>query len=144
MCEFKHEQESGIRKHIENNHLVKVNVQLERTEEQVKNISCDKCQYKCRFNIQLKQHEKKKHHEGENNSLREYCCDGCDFKSFYLTDLWKHKVLKHTQEDYNQVKKSPADYVLNIIAEQNADIMEILCDLTKGLKRIIQPSRKHH
>ena len=132
LCDYKAEQESHLKKHIENHHLTPVNVQLHQNEGHVVAISCDKCEYTCKLNIQLRRHKKMKH---EPENVTEYCCVCCEFKSFYLTDLWTHKLTYHAPEDlqYNPVKKSPTDLILNILAEQNADIMEELSKLKTSL-----------
>ena len=55
---------------------------------------------------------------------------------FYLTDLWTHKLAEHAPENpvHNQVRKSPIEFVVNLLAEQNADIMEVVIELKADLR----------
>ena len=159
-CGFQSSKEAELSAHIQTNHLdLKVNI---GKKEQV-TIACDQCDFKCRLNKQLTNHNKDKHQEPkkykckecdnkyehnnqlnnhmqakhmEKNGSRVYSCDACDFNSPFLTGLWKHKFSNHSQENMNDnsIRKSPTDFILNTLAEQNADIMEVVFELKESLK----------
>ena len=76
----------------------------------------------------------------DTNGNRVYSCDDCTFDSLFLTDLWKHKLSSHAQDivNDNPTKKSLTDFVLNTLAEQNADIMGVVFEMNQSLRGAFQ------
>ena len=54
---------------------------------------CDQCDYKCRLNIQLNKHKKKKHKDAQLEL--KYNCGSCDFAANQLLHVWEHRQSKH-------------------------------------------------
>ena len=69
---------------------IKVNVQI---NEQIV-LSCLQCEYKCRFNIQLKKHMNRKHC-GKETEQGKYKWVLCSFNGNFLHDIWKHRQAVH-------------------------------------------------
>ena len=136
ICRYEAQSQPKLNQHTEENHL---NGRVDINKPRL-NVSCEKCDYKCKFNIQLKKH-RKTHHEESGNAG--YSCQSCSFKSYLLTDMWSHKISNHPEENnqFNSIsKKSPTDLILNFLAEQNADIQELVSDLNKGFRELLNNS----
>ena len=82
--------------HMQAKHVKKVTVKVSQTEGECLKISCDECNYKCKYNIQLEKHKKEKHAEPVNKP--HYSCDKCDYKTVHLPEIWMHKAAKHSEE----------------------------------------------
>ena len=54
---------------------------------------CDQCDYKCRLNIQLNKHKKKKHKDAQLEL--KYNCGSRDFAANQLLHVWEHRQSKH-------------------------------------------------
>ena len=80
LCEFIASSKESINCHKHTMHK-KVQVDI-KVKDQVE-ISCDKCEYKCRFNIQLKKHTKLIHEALQNEEIK-YKCETCNFSSNFL------------------------------------------------------------
>ena len=93
-------------------------------------IKCDKCDYKCRLNIQLRKHMEKHHKEEE----LKYKCDLCNFASNYLLHAWEHRQSNHPEKAPEFAPRSSKDMVLSMLAEQNIDIIEGLETLRADTK----------
>ena len=93
---------------------------------------CDQCEYKCKLNIQLKTHMKKKH-EGKQK-LTSWQCQNCDYTSNYIMDMWRHREVMHEGTRPNLEPKEKMDFTLSFIAEQNDGIGEQLQNVQNGIK----------
>ena len=92
-CEFRTKIFSEFKIHIDTKHskvqisLVKVN----KSGEQL--MSCDKCRYTCKYNIQLKKHCIAKHQQ-------HYECNECSFATGSYESIVDHKTLRHSAKDF--------------------------------------------
>ena len=88
----------------------KVNI----SEEDQITLSCSKCQFKCKLNIQLKKHTQNKHKEGAK-----YNCNECGFS----TDM-EHTLSEHPDKSFQFTQEESENMLLKLVAEQNADIVD--------------------
>ena len=117
--------EHDLNNHIQSRHLsVKVNINVK--EQTV--IACNQCEFKCRLNIQMKKHMKLKHEESRYN------CIECSFTTNYVANTWEHTVDQHPDKSLNLTQKEADNFILKLVAEQNADIGEGVDGLRKELK----------
>ena len=101
LCEYNTKVLSESKIHKDTEHLsVQVNVknlkevrplpsqecETDRVKEMIR---CDKCNYECRLNIQLRKHTQSKHAAARRRLLY---CDKCDFKCDVIVTLNKHKL----------------------------------------------------
>ena len=61
-----------------------------QVHDKIKNFVCDKCDYKCSTNGDLKKHNKSVH-----DKIKNYECDKCNFKCSTNGDLKKHNKTVH-------------------------------------------------
>ena len=96
-------------------------------------INCSKCEFKCKYNIQLNQHNKNVH---EKNLDKKYKCNYCSFESEFLIRMYEHRLNDHPEEqiDFMPNKTTAKDMIINLIAEQNIEIIQEFESMTKGLK----------
>ena len=83
---------------------------------------CEKCEYTCKLNIQMKKHMEKEHSETTSS----YRCDLCDFRCDFLLQIWNHKLDHHGNEIFNIInmdEHTRKNLMFNLVAEQNADLM---------------------
>ena len=92
-------------------------------------IACNKCDYKCRLNIQLKKHTTKKH-----PSESKYNCNEYGFETNYVANTWEHTLEQHPDKSFEFTPKEAENFILKLVAEQNANIVEEI----GGLKMDIQ------
>ena len=131
-CEFSTAKYTELKSHIQTIH--------QSSKVNMKNVSdmtltCEDCEYVCRYNIQMKKHQEKKHKEGKYR----YGCDICDYRDNFLGNVWKHKLAKHSDMfHFNSSEENiPKDILLNLVAEQNANLMEEVVSLKKNVKEVI-------
>ena len=113
------ETEEGLKDRISSKHL-SVNVKVLGSEPKDQSLSCCQCEYKCKFNIQLKHHIKRKH-------IQEckYQCSSCEFQSNLLIKIYEHKLNVHPDipMDFHPKPINTKEFILNLLAEQNIDIL---------------------
>ena len=95
-------------------------------------IKCDKCEYACKLNIQLKKHMKKDHSETQDTP--KYGCEECNFTSNYLADAWTHSVEQHKEGQIQSNPKLTESMILRIVMEQNEVLVEEVDTLKEYLK----------
>jgi hypothetical protein len=131
-CEFSSTKYNDLKCHTQTTHQSpKIRVNKVRN----KRLACEVCDYVCRYNIQMKKHQEREHKEERDT----YGCDRCDFRDDFLGNVWKHKLAKHS-EIFNANSSSenlPKDILLNLLAEQNANLMEEVVTLKKSVKEVI-------
>ena len=118
LCDYRTIIKDDIEKHIKTAHVtVKVNIQI--NDQLV--LSCEECEYKCRFNIQLKKHMESKHCE-----QGKYKCALCSFNGNFLHDIWQHRQTVHADTIPESLPKSKSsqDIATAYLAEQNLELME--------------------
>ena len=76
-----------------------------------KNITCSSCDYKCKYNIQLKQHIQAHHQMSQST------CNNCGLLSSSEDPLNKHPYSNHDEE-----RQSIEDELLNIVSEYSNSI----------------------
>ena len=124
-CDFKSMSGDDLNNHMQSRHL-KVQVNINAKEQTV--IACNECEFKCRLNIQMKKHMKMKHDESK------YSCNECSFTTNYVANTWEHTVDQHPDKSLNFTKKEAENFILKLVAEQNADIGEGVDGLRNELK----------
>ena len=92
-CDYTTINKKTFNSHQQTNHKnLKVNIEV---KDQV-DIHCDKCEYTCKLNIQLRKHKKTSHVIEEATEMRFYC-DSCSFASNYVLHMWEHRQANHPQ-----------------------------------------------
>ena len=126
-CDFQSEVEDIVKDHNKRAH------QPPRPHVDRK-VKCELCDYVCDLNIEMKEHIEKEHPENEPT----YECDICGFSDDFIGNMWKHKLTNHASESNMQFNQSDEntskDLLLNILAEQSANLMEQVASLQKGVK----------
>ena len=134
-CDYVATCADKLKQHNQSNHLtVRVDIHCNTIEaERAPSVSCSQCDYKCKLNIQLRNHIKTKHQIIED---KKYKCNFCTFQSEFLVNIYEHKLAIHPEIpiEFNPKTISVKDMVLNLIAEQNIEIMEELQVLKKDLR----------
>ena len=92
-------------------------------------VQCNECGYKCKLNIQLKNHMKTKHQTDSR-----YSCKECQYTSNYIADVWEHNFTEHPEKSVEYNPKQGENMVLKIVAEQNAELIEEMELLKKDIK----------
>ena len=78
------------------------------------------CDYKCKYNIQLRKHLRAMHVMDQK-----YNCKECEYKTDYVANTWKHTLNQHPDKPLEFTReKNENDFVLKLVAEQNAEILE--------------------
>jgi hypothetical protein len=106
-------------------------VRIEIMPNVVKPISCERCEYRCKFNIQLKKHVATKH-----AADYKFECNFCEFKSNVLMKMYEHKFVNHPENpmDFTPSASNVNELVLTTLAEQNYGIMEEITNIKDSLK----------
>ena len=129
-CDFSTDKDQCLKVHIQTNHqLTKVDVNFINR----KKIKCESCDYECKLNIQMKKHVKEKHSPS-------YTCNLCDFSAEFIGEIWNHKLDKHAGDTFNfnnLDENARKNLLFNLVAEQNADLMEEIINLKKTLKEVL-------
>ena len=129
-CEFETLDPNTMSVHIQANHmLMKVNI---ATVDQTI-ISCNQCEYKCKYNIQLKNHTKTSH-----EVKHKYECKECSYSTNYIADVWEHMFRKHSGQSNAFDQKQFENMALKIVVEQNVEIIEEMETLKKDTKGAFQ------
>ena len=134
LCDFNAKLSSDLKQHTQINHMTNlVDVKINNTRSSEIRIACSLCEYTCRFNVQMKKHMKSTHVSAESK----YECKFCPFNSNVLVLMYEHKLSVHPNidTDFNPKSMNTKDFVMNIIAEQNMEIIEELLKLKNDLKR---------
>ena len=90
-CDYTSSNVENMNSHVQFEHKTP-KVDIEKRDQV--NIMCDKCEYKCRLNIQLKKH-KETVHSNHHVADSKYKCDTCSFEAEYLLHMWDHRQSKH-------------------------------------------------
>ena len=98
-----------------------INVQLNTLP--IKNIKCGFCDFKCKYNIELKRHKEKKH-----SAQPKYNCDHCDFTTNYLGNAWEHSLNIHPNLPTNYTPEENENIALRIVAEQTSHLTNEIDD----------------
>ena len=131
-CNYKTTEAHEYKIHVDTKHRsVKVDLAETKDSDQDKNrdirqIQCNRCDYKCNFNIQLRKHIKKKHENvsrafhckvcsftcGNSKYLEEHTknlhspsnvpCESCDFQASDEKLLTEHNKSFHHSEEFSQ------------------------------------------
>ena len=128
-CKLTFEDQVAFNEHIQRKHMnVQVNVNVQSTDVL---FLCEKCDYKCKLSIALKKHIRKEH-----ANEKEYKCSFCNFKADRAVDGYEHNLLNHpiTTDLKQRSADNLKDFVLNLIAEQNLDLLDKLMDLKNVLR----------
>ena len=132
-CQFISNQEEDLKTHDQAIHQVtKIDIEtisLEKHEE-VKKVACEKCEYKCKLNIELRNHKKRKH---TNEEEHKYQCNFCEFQSNMLIKMCEHKLINHPEVDpeFNPKSITAKEMILNLIAEQTKDLVMDVLEIKK-------------
>ena len=97
-------------------------------------VSCELCEYKCRYNIQLMKHMKSHHEEKDaENEMGKYKCVICEFTANFLFDMWQHRHTKHadSKPEFLPKSKSKEDVAFAYLAEQMLELTEEMETLKK-------------
>ena len=108
---------------------IKVNIQI---NEQIV-LSCLQCEYKCRFNIQLKKHMNRKHC-GKETEQGKYKCVLCSFNGNFLHDIWKHRQAVHAD--------AIPEYLPQTKSSQDMARQDEMCAFLKWKKWLIVQSKQ--
>ena len=116
-CEFSSTNQLAISEHSQTVHM-EIQVNIGKKEQTV--IACDLCDYKCKYNIQLRKHLRAIHVMDQK-----YNCKECEYKTDYVANTWKHTLNQHPDKPLEFTReKNENDFVLKLVAEQNAEILE--------------------
>ena len=114
-CDFKSLNLNDLNAHTQSTHMsMKVNIDAD--DQTI--IVCNKCDYKCRLNIQLKKHTTKKH-----PSESKYNCTECSLETNYVSNTWEHTHDEHPDKAFEFTPKEAENCILKLAAEQNANIV---------------------
>ena len=86
------------------------NVDVKLNEQIV--ISCEKCDFTCRLNIQLK-----KHMDTQHINNWKYSCEHCDFGTDLIASLWEHFAVMHVETSRIFTEVNEGNVVLKMIAD---------------------------
>ena len=96
-----------------------------------KQVTCDKCEYKCLCSLDMNTHKNSVHIN------RNYKCDLCEYESKTVEQIRHHKLAKHTEEPVNQLNHSNSEIRGNkSLVEQNAELIQELLNVKKTKKDI--------
>ena len=87
VCEYSTENDAELKVHIQTKHKA---TKVQITLEDQKIIKCEKCDFKCILNIQMKKHILKKHF-----NISKYRCKECEFETNFIADIWEHALNQH-------------------------------------------------
>ena len=122
-CDYAATSTRNLEDHKKTVHM-KPFVNITLSEQEV--IKCNKCEFKCRLNIQLKKHSEKKHRE------EQYSCNRCVYRSNHVAQLWKHILNAHPGKDFKFDTKEKDDILINLAAEQNVEVLEEISKIRAG------------
>ena len=128
ICKHVATNEYLLRQHVQSTHQV-VKVNIEKCEAIT--IHCDKCEYVCKYNIQLKNHTKNVHpNEGK------FQCNYCGYGTDFIAKMYEHRIEDHKEIpiDFMPDKTTVKEMLFNLVAEQNMEILEEFKALKRGLK----------
>ena len=86
-CHFSSTNLLAISEHSQTVHM-EIQVNIGGKEQTV--IECDLCDYKCKYNIQLRKHLRAMHVMDQK-----YNCKECEYKTDYVANTWKHTLNQH-------------------------------------------------
>ena len=133
-CDFVTTNKEEIKVHMQTTHSdIKVDLRIE--DQNV--IICDECGYKCRLNIQYKNHKKNKH-KGDGK----YECKECDYTTSFIGKSWEHTFNVHINSNPDFVPKESENIILNMVAEHTNSIAEEMENLKKETKETINQFAK--
>ena len=126
-CKFIASSAQSLKEHNQTLHtIVKVDI-LQKVL-----IECKFCEYKCKFNIQLKKHISKHHESSELKNLK-YKCEACDFSSDFYLYICEHKITNHDKVVENDEMKT-MNIALRFLVEQNIELINELENMKKDMK----------
>ena len=70
-------------------------------------------------------------------SNQKYKCNFCDYASDTIGQIWNHKLDKHTGQSFNFNNIDKVDknnFLFNLLAEQNTDVLEEVINMKKAIK----------
>ena len=105
-----------------------MSLKVDLKEDDLQTIKCNNCDYKCRYNIQLKKHMK------IHESHAKYTCKKCDFSTEFVASTWEHKLTVHPEESDNISAKESENFILKIVAEQTTSLSEDVYSLKRDTK----------
>ena len=129
LCEHTSTNKEDFKVHTQTEHK---QVQVVISKEDMVEVKCDECEYKCTLNIQLKKHKSIKHPKGSEKELK-YYCDNCNFATDYFLNAGNHRHTKHP-ELYPEDPPNPSDMAISVIAEQNMEIFEVIKKFKRDVK----------
>ena len=122
-CAFTANDLKVIEMHKQASHMsAKVNLDVD--DQNV--IVCDQCDYKCKYNIQLK-----KHRQNSHKSSAKYKCKACNFTTEFIGSSWEHVATDHPELADELTPEQRENFILKIVAEQTTNIW----DEMESLKR---------
>ena len=74
-----------MKTHKQTEHM-STKVELNAEDQNV--ILCEKCDYKCKYHIQINKHIERKH-----NASSKYKCKLCSFSTDFVASVWEHTNL---------------------------------------------------
>ena len=123
---FKSLDANDLKVHNQTYHMgLKVNIDVK--EQTI--IECSQCDFKCRLNIQLKKHIVNTHQAEAN-----YNCKECGYTTDYVADTWQHTLNEHPDQSFQFTPREAENFMLKMIAQQNAGIVEELDSLKSDIK----------
>ena len=129
ICNFTTRDESELKTHIQSIHKI---VKVDLNDEDQNVIKCNKCEYKCKLNIQYKKHMNLKHKQDKR-----YSCKHCEFSTNFIGSVWEHTLSEHEDEESTAfTPKESKNFILNMVAEQTTSITEELEIMKKDTKDV--------
>ena len=127
-CDFETNNETWLKSHIDTDHIA----------IQSALVKCDICYHEFELKEQLKTHNQMNHAKDKvlKNEIW-YTCNVCDFGSTTKNEVWNHKLDDHAGQivDFKSLDKNERNNLFfKYVAEQNADLMEEVENLKKGIK----------
>ena len=124
-CHFKALNKNELDAHMQSNHM---NLKVILDIKEVTVIECDQCDFTSRLNIQMKKHKTAKHQDSKYN------CKECSYTTDYVANTWEHTVDKHPDKSLEFSPKEAENFIMKLVAEQNADIIDHVVNLSKDIK----------
>ena len=119
-CDVAFESAEQLGEHVQLLHKhIKVALEL-------KPIACTDCNFRCKYNIELK-----KHRDSAHSDITKYNCNYCDFVTNYLGNAWEHSLNMHPQLQTNFTPQENENIVLRLVAEQTATLIHEMEELKK-------------
>ena len=127
-CDYTSQSKVDVDIHIQSVHM---SLLVDLKESDQNSIKCDQCDYRCKYNMQLKKHMKK------HISPAKYKCKECEFSTEFVASAWEHKVTDHPDEADNISPKESENIALKIVAEQTTSISEDMDLLKRDTKNAL-------